>query len=97
MNGAAVAMEITGIVGEALAVLDRCKEETSRFMASDLGAAAVLLESVAVAAGYMVRVNAEELSDERMRERVHAELTTTLGKARRHRESIESYVRAQMG
>lgn len=88
----AVPMEIAAIASNALATMDEFKDAASRYLLSDLAVSAILADAAARAARYTVHVNARELRDATMRERLHSDIDDILKHCARFRESIEAYV-----
>lgn len=88
----AVPMEMAALASNALAVMDDFKAQTSRYLLSDLGIAAVLADATVRATRYTVRVNARELSDGARRAAIQEEIEQITDHAARHRASIEAFV-----
>ncbi len=91
LAAAAVPMEIAAIASNVLATLDEFKDAASRYLLSDLAVSAILADAAARAARYTVHVNARELRDAAMRERLYSEIDDILKHCARFRESIEAY------
>jgi formiminotetrahydrofolate cyclodeaminase len=96
LNALAVPMELATIAGDVLSVLDDVKASLNPYLLSDLGAVAVLAWATAAAARYMVLVNARELGDKKAASKALLDAETVLGRCAERRDSIESFVHAQL-
>lgn len=88
----AVPMEIAAVASSVLHSLDDFKEDTSRYLISDLGVAAVLAEATAQAAAYSVRINLAELTDKIVAEKSASEINRITKGCTTRLLAIKSYV-----
>ncbi|MFQ5591720.1 MAG: cyclodeaminase/cyclohydrolase family protein [Phycisphaerae bacterium] len=96
MRAIGVPMEMAALACSTLSTLGAFKESASRFMLSDLGVAAVLAAAAARAAVLSVRVNAREISDVTLREKIIADADDIVARCTGHLDSIEAYVGARL-
>lgn len=89
----AVPLEAAAAVAHALAAMDELKDFANRHLLSDLGVAAMLAESAARAAWYMVAVNLPELTDASMRAKLRGNIDETISHCEDYRRSVEAFVR----
>ena len=78
----AVPLQIVGLAAQTLSLLSDLGPLANRFLLSDFGAAAVLSEAAASAAGFMVRVNAGSIADSDRRGKVLSDLEAMLDRCR---------------
>jgi formiminotetrahydrofolate cyclodeaminase len=91
LDALAVPLEAAAAAAEALEMLDEERGLLNKHMLSDLGAAAALLDGVAAASAYFVKVNAAQLPDAETRGRVLADIEAIVLRAGRHRRAIEAF------
>lgn len=91
-----VPMQMVAVASNLLIGLDEFKPDSSRYLLSDLGVAAVLAAASARAAYYSIRVNLGSVDNETMRGNILAEAGMTLRHCETHCESVEKYVREQL-
>ena len=92
LEGLVVPMEVAAAASATLACLNACQASLSRYLLADLGATAVLCDSAARAARYMVLVNASELKDLAVRDRVLANMDQMVHHCGERRASLEAFV-----
>jgi len=97
----AVPMEMAALASGALDALDAIKADTSRYLVSDLGVAAVLADATARAARYSVLINVQELKRTGppggvSLERIATEIEGIVAHCDERRATIEAYVQAVM-
>ena len=89
----AVPLEIAATAAEVLATLNSNKAELNRHLHSDLGAACALADAAAHAARFMVQVNAAELSDGALRDRLLGDINRIVQHCDHARGAVESFLR----
>lgn len=92
LNALSVPMETAALASQALAIMDETKEATNPHLLSDLGVAAILAEAAARASHYMVLVNAAEVENAEVRDRLLTESETILRHSGDRTKGVQSFV-----
>ena len=87
-----VPMQVVALTAGALERMEALLPDANRYLLSDLGAAAVLADAAAGAAGYMVRINLPDLPDAELRRTMEANLATALAHCSARRQAVEAGV-----
>jgi len=96
LGALAVPMETAAAVAAILGTLDGFKEQANKNLLSDLVVAATLAAAAARAARYMVRVNAPEVADPGLRDRLLSDIDAIVERCDAASRSIESFVGARV-
>ena len=92
----AVPLETAAAAAHALSAMDELKDFANRHLLSDIGVAAVLAESAARAAWFMVAVNLPELTDVATRTKLRGNIDETIKHCEGYRRSVEAFVRRHL-
>ena len=96
LDAAGVPVQIAALAANVLAILDAFKALSNRHLVSDLGIAAVLAESAARCARWTIAVNAPQIDDQALRDKILTEGERTELHCEGRLASIEAYVAARL-
>jgi len=88
----AVPTELVALASAALKACDELKETVSKYLLSDLLAAAHLLHGAALAAAVNARLNLKNVADSHVAETYRSQITKAVSHADRHLSSINSAI-----